>query len=125
MIANFSAAVVVVLVLVVLVVVMSASIFFPLTPTIYSPSSAVGTVDGEVISELIFRNNLRYVDNDEFVVGFDTRVDVSYQLTRHFQIRTGMQLIDMGRGIWRGQITDRTDQSVLAVGATFGIALNR
>jgi hypothetical protein len=82
-------------------------------------------IDGEVISELVFRNNLRYVDNDEFVVGFDTRVDVSYQLTRHFQIRTGMQLIDLGRGIWRGQITDRTDQSVLAVGATFGIALNR
>ena len=48
MITKFAAAVLVVLVL---VVTMSASIFFPLTLTIYSPSSAVGSVDGEVISE--------------------------------------------------------------------------
>jgi hypothetical protein len=42
---------VVVVVVVVVVVTMPASIFFPLTLTIYSPSSAVGTMDGEVISE--------------------------------------------------------------------------
>jgi hypothetical protein len=82
-------------------------------------------IDSTTLSVITTRNGLAYRDNDEFVVGFDVRADLSYQLTRHFQIRGGMQLIDLGRGIWRGQIDDRTDQGIVMVGATFGVALNR
>lgn len=82
-------------------------------------------IDSETVYVVNTRSALAYRDNDEFVVGYDVRADVSYQLTRHFQIRGGFQMIDLGRGIWRGQIDDRTDQSVVMVGGTFGIALNR
>jgi len=82
-------------------------------------------IDAETVYVVNTRNALAYRDNDEFVVGFDVRADVSYQLTRHFQIRGGFQMIDLGRGIWRGQIDDPTDQTVVMVGGTFGIALNR
>lgn len=84
----------------------------------------VGT-DAEVISILNERNGLAFRDNDEFVVGFDLRADLSYQLTRQFQVRGGFQMIDLGRGIWRGQIDDQTDQSLIMAGFTFGFALNR
>lgn len=71
------------------------------------------------------RTGLAYRDNDEFVVGFDARAEMSYQITRHFQVRGGFQMIDLGRGIWRGQTSDRTDQTVVMVGGTFGFAINR
>jgi bisphosphoglycerate-independent phosphoglycerate mutase (AlkP superfamily) len=84
----------------------------------------VGT-DSGVISILVERNGLAWRDNDEFVLGFDLRADLSYQLSRQFQIRAGLQMIDLGQGLWRGQLDSRTDQSLVMAGFTFGFALNR
>lgn len=71
-----------------------------------------------------------YNRNNEFMVGYDVRGEVGYQLTRMIAVRTGFQLIHIARGVWRGG--DGTlinggsnDQDVLLVGATFGLELNR
>lgn len=82
-------------------------------------------IGSEIISELATRNGLQYRDNDEFVVGFDARADMSYQLTNMFALRGGFQMINLGRGIWRGQINDPNDQSLLMLGVTFGFEINR
>ncbi len=45
-----------------------------------------------------------------------------------FEIRGGLQVIDLGRGIWRGRLNAQNqlnDQQVTMAGFTFGIALNR
>ncbi len=69
--------------------------------------------------------------NEEFFVGFDVRGEVGYQLTKMIQVRTGFQVIDIGRGLWRGGSgvggtvgAGDNDQDYLMVGATFGISLN-
>src|SRR6056297_827341 len=60
--------------------------------------------------------------NDEFVVGFDVRGEVAYQLTRDISIRGGFQMTDFARGIWRGRSIDNVnDQELIAVGGTFGV----
>ena len=71
-----------------------------------------------------------YNRNSEFMVGYDVRGEIGYQLTKMISVRTGFQLIHIARGIWRGG--DGTlinggsnDQDVLLVGATFGLELNR
>jgi hypothetical protein len=79
----------------------------------------------EVLGELVTRNGLSYRDSREFVVGWDARADVSYQLTKMFALRGGMQIIDLGRGLWRGEINDSQDQRLFMIGATFGVELNR
>ncbi|WP_345682182.1 hypothetical protein [Novipirellula caenicola] len=76
-----------------------------------------------------------YERNEEFVIGFDIRGELAYQLTKAIKIRTGVQVIDLATGIWRGGPVDPTgtnqqqggsqDQDVVMVGATFGIELNR
>lgn len=71
-----------------------------------------------------------YSRNDEFMVGYDVRGEIGYQLTKMIAVRSGFQVIHMARGVWRGG--DGTlinggsnDQDVLLVGATFGLELNR
>lgn len=91
---------------------------------IFTQYDGVG-IGSAVDSEVLTRNGLAYQDSTEFVVGYDVRADVSYQLTRQFALRGGMQLIDLGRGIWRGQINDDSDQRLFMVGATFGFEINR
>lgn len=94
------------------------------TDQIVTTYDGIGIGSG-IISESLTRNTLEYQNNDEFVVGFDVRGELSYQLTRQFQLRGGFQMIDLGRGIWRGEITDPNDQSLIMLGATFGFAINR
>lgn len=71
--------------------------------------------------------------NEEFVIGFDVRGEVGYQISRMVQVRAGFQLIDIGTGVWRGGeagsiggglIGGDRDQDVLMFGGTFGISLN-
>ena len=72
-----------------------------------------------------------FTKNSEFYVGYDVRAEISYQLTRMFSVRTGMQAIHIGRGIWRGG-EDRPgtfnggskDQGLFMFGATFGLNFN-
>lgn len=76
-----------------------------------------------------------FARNEEFFVGFDLRGEVGYQLTKLLQVRVGAQMINIGRGVWRGgpggagivggEIpSGDNDQDYLQVGGTFGLALN-
>ena len=93
------------------------------TDQYFTTYDGIGVGSG-ITSEVLTRNGLTFRDNDEFVVGYDVRADLSYQLTSMFAIRGGIQVIDL-RGIWRGQITDGNDQTLIMAGATFGLELNR
>lgn len=73
-----------------------------------------------------------YSRNEEFVVGFDVRGEIGYQLTKAISIRGGFQVIDIGRGVWRGGdgtqgslAAGDNDQDVQLLGGTFGITFNR
>ncbi|KAA5546182.1 hypothetical protein FYK55_04625 [Roseiconus nitratireducens] len=74
-----------------------------------------------------------YTRNEEFLLGFDVRGEIAYQLTRSISIRGGFQLIDVADGLWRGGPLDfrnpvaggDNDQDLLLFGATFGLTLNR
>tara|TARA_R110002049_G_scaffold305056_2_gene501062 strand:+ start:31666 stop:32838 length:1173 start_codon:yes stop_codon:yes gene_type:complete len=71
-----------------------------------------------------------YTRNEEFVLGFDVRGELAYQLTRSISVRGGFQVIDIARGLWRGgaernNIVGDNDQDLVMVGGTFGLTLNR
>ncbi len=72
----------------------------------------------------------RFIRNEEFFVGFDVRGEVGYQLTKMLQVRVGAQMVNIGRGVWRGGAGDLglpggdNDQDYLMVGGTFGLSLN-
>lgn len=83
----------------------------------------------EVTNILSDSTKPQYTRNEEFFVGFDIRGEVGYQLTRMISIRGGFQLIDIGRGVWRGGDGSvlpggDNDQDVVMLGGTFGINLN-
>ncbi len=72
--------------------------------------------------------------NTESFVGFDVRAELAYQLSRHFKIRAGVQMIDVATGVWRGgdgaQGTDNLpagdqNQDLVMLGGSLGIELNR
>ncbi|TWU02286.1 hypothetical protein [Stieleria varia] len=94
-----------------------------------------GTGVGSEVDNILYRQTRPiYERNEEFVVGFDVRGEVGYQVSKMIKVRTGFQLIDMARGIWRGGSSASgvnplgggdNDQDLLLVGATFGIELNR
>lgn len=83
-------------------------------------------IDAEVLSVEKTKTLANQRRNDEFVVGFDVRAEVAYQLTRDISIRGGFQMYDFARGIWRGRsVENDNDQELIAVGGTFGLTLNR
>jgi hypothetical protein len=73
----------------------------------------------------------QYNRNEEFVIGFDIRGEINYQLTKMITVRGGFQVIDIATGIWRGGpgfsglIGGDRDQDVVMFGGTFGVTLNR
>jgi hypothetical protein len=98
-------------------------------------------IGSEVVSNIAVRNALQYQTDEAFLIGFDARAELGYQLTKMINVRCGVQVIDLATGIWRsgrelqepnngGLLTpalntgDR-DQHYLAFGYTFGIELNR
>jgi hypothetical protein len=68
--------------------------------------------------------------NNEFVFGFEARAQAAYQVTRAFNIRAGVDVLNFAQGIWRGanpgfgQVGNH-DQDVQMAGFTFGVVLNR
>lgn len=99
--------------------------------TVYDTTAPV--TQGAEIDRILYSQSPRvYSRDDEFFLGFDVRGEVGYQLTRSIAIRSGFQLIDVARGLWRGGSLNNSpvdggdnDQDLLMVGATFGITLNR
>lgn len=68
-----------------------------------------------------------YGKNNDFAWGFDIRSELSYTLSRMIELRSGIQVIDIEQGIWRGRLSDNTsrNQRALMAGLTFGVTLNR
>ncbi|HBE68100.1 MAG TPA: hypothetical protein DDW52_08120 [Planctomycetaceae bacterium] len=68
--------------------------------------------------------------NEEFVFGFEARAQAAYQVTRSFNLRFGLDVVNFAKGIWRGNTQGGLpgqiqDQDVQAAGVTFGLSLNR
>lgn len=69
-------------------------------------------------------------ENNEFVVGLDARMEAAMQLTKAFMVRGGVQVLYIGRGVWRGANPglgdqNQVDQAVVSPAFTFGAAFNR
>jgi len=96
-----------------------------LTVYAFADGNEVGTIGEPPVYIERDRDESTFIDNDEFVVGFDVRGELGYQLTKAISIRGGFQVIDFGRGVWRGGVGASSDQDLLLVGGTFGITLNR
>lgn len=86
-------------------------------------------VGAEVVRMFHDESEPIYSRNEEFYVGYDVRAELGYQLTKMFSVRTGVQVIHVARGVWRGG--DGTllaggdrDQDLFMFGATFGLNLN-
>ncbi len=88
------------------------------------------SVGAEVTSMATIATNPLYTKNSEFYYGYDVRAELSYQLSRMFAVRTGMQAIQIGSGVWRGGegrnafAGGAKDQGVFMFGATFGLNFN-
>jgi hypothetical protein len=75
---------------------------------------------------IVLHNQFRNSFHDaEFVFGTELRAEAAYDITRYIQLRGGVQFLDFGRGIGRGNDITLNDQDFLMVGATFGLAVNR
>lgn len=68
--------------------------------------------------------------NNEFVFGFEARAEAAYQVTRAFNVRAGIDVLNFAQGIWRGANpgfgdVGNQDQDVQMAGFTFGMTINR
>lgn len=88
-------------------------------------------VGSEVVSMSTTETPAVFSENSEFYFGYDVRAELSYQLTKMLSVRTGMQAIQIGRGVWRGgqgsqgQLAGGAkDQGLFMFGATFGLNFN-
>ncbi len=94
----------------------------------------------DVVLDTTTSSTTQFDSNSEFVIGFDARAELAYQLTKMFNVRCGVQVIDIASGVWRsshnlveqttGLVTPsiergRQDQGYVAFGYTFGLELNR
>ena len=100
------------------------------TITEYTQYEEIG-VGAEVTNMSTTETPAIYSRNSEFYYGYDVRADLSYQLTKMFSVRAGLQAIQIGRGLWRGgQGLPGTlnggekDQGIFMFGATFGMNFN-
>ncbi len=91
-------------------------------------------VGADIVQTINVTDNRIEIDDEAFVIGFDIRSELGYQLTKMIQVRGGFQLVDYATGVWRGGpggadsplgFGGSRDQNFLAVGATFGLEINR
>ncbi len=87
-----------------------------------------GDPDGDPFIEPVFTFGRR--ENNEFVVGLDARMEAAMQLTKAFMFRGGIQVLYIGRGVWRGANPglgnqNLVDQAIVSPAFTFGAAFNR
>ncbi len=103
--------------------------------TVYNFTANTVTIGAPPLATFNESLTPQYTRNEEFVIGFDVRGELNYQLTKMITVRGGFQVIDLATGIWRGGDAnglngltvgggDR-DQDLVMVGGTFGVTLNR
>lgn len=95
----------------------------------FQTTYTTGTPPGPVIANAISENFVTE-SNSEFVFGFEARAQAAYQVTRDFNLRFGVDVVNFAKGIWRAgnpgfNTVDIQDQDVQAAGVTFGLSLNR
>jgi hypothetical protein len=84
-----------------------------------------GTDQGAaVLREL---NQVAFADThrSELVWGGELRAEAAYEITRDINIRGGFVMMDLGKGIGRGQNPNQNTQDVFMWGWTAGFTLNR
>lgn len=86
-----------------------------------------GTV---VITDRFSGTNTVHQTNTEFVLGFEARAEAAYQITKYFNLRAGVDVLNFASGIWRGANpgfgdVNLHDQDVQMAGFTFGATFNR
>jgi hypothetical protein len=102
--------------------------------------SGVTTGATVVATDTSSTHNIVYTHGSAFVPGFEVRAEAGYQVTKYFNIRGGIDLIDFAAGVLRGSAetvngivnpgapfrtyTNQV-QDVQLVGVTFGLTLNR
>ena len=64
-----------------------------------------------------------YDQSNEFVYGGALNLESTFELTRGFALRSGLEIIAFGDGIGRGLVT--TNESLVLAGWSFGFSLNR
>ncbi|MEM6691088.1 MAG: hypothetical protein AAF664_16790 [Planctomycetota bacterium] len=97
---------------------------------VYNDTAEVVTIGAP---EIVIDNDATdpvFERNSEFVVGFEVRAEIGYQLTKMIQVRTGVTVLDIATGVWRGGETQGRalggdqDQDLVMVGFNFGLSLN-
>ena len=75
---------------------------------------------------LVVKDRFQSFDHaSEFVWGMEIRGQAAYELTRDISLRGGVNIIDYGTGVGRGNNFTQNSEDVLMVGFTFGITMNR
>ena len=98
--------------------------------TFVTEYDGIGTGSDTVATD--WSSGTAFVDsnNSEFVVGFEVRAEAAYQITKYLSVRGGLDIINFGSGIWRGQNPGfgdvfAQDQDVMIAGISGGVTLNR
>jgi hypothetical protein len=61
----------------------------------------------------------------EFVVGTEIRAQAAYAISRALALRAGIEFMEFGRGVARGDTFRDNSEDVVMIGYTFGVDLNR
>ena len=88
--------------------------------TLYDGTDAGAEVLRELSTKALFDT-----DRSEFVWGGELRAEAAYEVTRDINLRGGFVLLDLGKGIGRGQNANSNAQDVLMWGWTAGVTVNR
>lgn len=79
-----------------------------------------------------YTQTVSHTTNQELAVGFETRAEAAYQLTRGFSLRGGIEFLNFATGVWRSVHPQfrptqdpRHNQDVQLAGFTFGLEYNR
>lgn len=83
-------------------------------------SGLAGTIELQSNAETI-----TFTNGTQFVWGGEVRAEAAYELTRDISLRFGLQFIDLGKGIGRGNSFQFDNQDVVMTGLTFGFTVNR
>lgn len=104
---------------------------FTRTETTFYGAAGVA-IGSEAVAQDVIESNRSTTTNDAFVFGYDVRGEIAYNVTRHLELRLGVQILDLWKGVSRNNSTQAlsslpsgSSQRLFAGGITFGAAINR
>ncbi len=90
------------------------------TITLYDSGATNAVVDQELSVETRTENHF-----DEFVYGAEVRAQAAYEVTRDVALQFGLEFVELGQGIGRGNQVFANTENVTMVGAVFGVYVRR